>query len=141
MEPLSSSLWYLQQTIGNLWQLCEDKMRHTTLTHALLFSSLAYGQSSSSPEADGLTATAGSASATVGTVTIDGTPTTFNVPFTVPASADVGPNLLPNIYDPQATQAQDVCPGYTASNVEYTESGFTASLTLAGAPVGVSYLS
>lgn len=69
------------------------------------------------------------------TATVDGVATTFSNAFTVPASADIGPNLLPNVNDPQAVQAQDVCPGYTASGVEKTATGFTAKLSLAGEPV------
>lgn len=42
------------------------------------------------------------------------------------------PSLVPNILDPTAPNAQDVCPGYKASNLENTASGFTADLTLAG---------
>jgi len=81
---------------------------------------------------DGLTKTAGSKTASVGTVTINGTPTTYSVAFTVPAEADIGPKILPNIYDTKAKKAQDLCPGYTASNVQQVGNGMTASLTLAG---------
>ena len=70
------------------------------------------------------------------TATIDGVATTFSNAFTVPASADIGPNLLPNVKDPHAVRAQDVCPGYTASGVEKTANGFTATLNLAGETVG-----
>lgn len=59
-------------------------------------------------------------------------PTTYRALFTVPASADVGATLIPNIADPEAVNAQDVCPGYIASNVLHTPSGLTADLTLAG---------
>ncbi|KAL9620872.1 MAG: hypothetical protein Q9160_004654 [Pyrenula sp. 1 TL-2023] len=52
--------------------------------------------------------------------------------FTVPASANVGANVVPNVLDPQAVDAQSVCSGYTASNVVENASGFTASLALAG---------
>lgn len=52
--------------------------------------------------------------------------------FTVPAEANIAPAVLPNINDPQAVDAQKVCPGYTASNIQQTTSGFTASLSLAG---------
>ncbi|KAJ5053505.1 hypothetical protein NUH16_010577 [Penicillium rubens] len=52
--------------------------------------------------------------------------------FTVPAEANIAPAVIPNIKDPQAVDAQTVCPGYTASNVQQTASGFTASLSLAG---------
>lgn len=57
--------------------------------------------------------------------------------FTLPASADVGKNVLPNINDPEAVDPQTVCPGYKASDVRTTESGFTAYLDLAGAPCNV----
>lgn len=52
--------------------------------------------------------------------------------FTVPADSDVGQPLLPNIEDPEAVDAQSVCPGYTASNVQNTSTGFTADLSLGG---------
>ncbi|KAH6853911.1 glycoside hydrolase family 31 protein [Chaetomium sp. MPI-CAGE-AT-0009] len=57
--------------------------------------------------------------------------------FTIPAWADVGKDVLPNIRDPKATDAQTVCPGYKASNVQDTESGFTADLDLAGSACNV----
>lgn len=57
--------------------------------------------------------------------------------FTVPASADIGKNVLPNIMDPLAIDAQAVCPGYKASNVRNTKGGFYADLDLAGAPCNV----
>lgn len=52
--------------------------------------------------------------------------------FTVPVSAKEAPPVLPNIKDPIAVDAQIVCPGYIASNVQKTAYGLTASLTLAG---------
>jgi alpha-glucosidase len=52
--------------------------------------------------------------------------------FTLPASADVGKNVLPNINDPHAVDPQTACPGYKASNVQNTKDGFTADLDLAG---------
>ena len=104
----------------------------------LAFSGLVAGQSSTSQPADGLTTAAGTATATVGTATINGTPTTYSVAFTVPAAADVGPNILPNVKDPSAKQAQQLCPGYTASNVQRTKYGFSASLSLAGDAVRAS---
>lgn len=52
--------------------------------------------------------------------------------FTVPASADTGATLLPNIYDPEAKLAQDECPGYTASEVTTSSTGLRARLSLAG---------
>lgn len=57
--------------------------------------------------------------------------------FTIPASADEGAPLLPNIEDPEAVDAQKVCPGYTASDVEHNQFGFTATLSLAGKPCNV----
>ena len=52
--------------------------------------------------------------------------------FTVPSNALYGAKLLPNIYDPQAIDAQSVCPGYKASNVQNTKLGVTADLSIAG---------
>lgn len=52
--------------------------------------------------------------------------------FTLPASADIGKNVLPNINDPEAVDPQKVCSGYRASNLHETESGFAADLDLAG---------
>ena len=60
------------------------------------------------------------------------TSTGFGAQFTVPAEADVGQPVIPNIVDPEAVDAQTVCPGYTASNLVNNTNGFTASLTLAG---------
>lgn len=57
--------------------------------------------------------------------------------FTIPASADVGAQLIANIDDPQAINAQTVCPGYKASHVQENSHGFTASLALAGKPCNV----
>ncbi|KAF2681021.1 glycoside hydrolase family 31 protein [Lentithecium fluviatile CBS 122367] len=71
------------------------------------------------------------------TVEIGGTPTTFRDVFTIPASADQGQPLIPNIQDPEAVNAQDVCPGYAASQLQENESGLGAVLTLAGAPCNV----
>ena len=45
------------------------------------------------------------------------TASTFATQFTVPSNADNGANLLPNIYNPNATNPQNVCPGYVGSNV------------------------
>ncbi|OCL09798.1 glycoside hydrolase family 31 protein [Glonium stellatum] len=76
-------------------------------------------------------------SASIETAIIKGTPTAFRPIFTVPASADVGANVLPNIQDPQAVNAQTACPGYTASNVQKNAYGLSAILTLAGKPCNV----
>jgi alpha-glucosidase len=69
--------------------------------------------------------------------TLNGTPTSFRSVFTIPASADVGADVLPNIQDPKAVNAQDVCPGYKASQLQQTDAGISAVLTLAGAPCNV----
>ncbi|OIW26130.1 glycoside hydrolase family 31 protein [Coniochaeta ligniaria NRRL 30616] len=60
------------------------------------------------------------------------TTTSWRAIFTVPSDADQGQNILPNVQDPQAVNVQDVCPGYTASAVTTTSSGFTANLDIAG---------
>ena len=60
------------------------------------------------------------------------TATSFRPIFTVPAEADSGATLVPNIYDQQAVDAQTVCPGYTGSDVTRTDLGLTATLSLAG---------
>ena len=57
--------------------------------------------------------------------------------FTLPAEADQGALLLPNIKDPLAVDAQRACRGYLASNVHNTTLGLTATLTLAGDPCNV----
>lgn len=69
--------------------------------------------------------------------TLAGTPTSFRPIFTIPASADRGAELIPNIKDPEAINAQDVCPGYKASQLQETDGGISALLTLAGAPCNV----
>jgi alpha-glucosidase len=66
--------------------------------------------------------------------TLAGTPTSFRPVFTIPPSADEGAQLVPNIYDPQAVDAQAVCPGYKASGLVQGDRGLSATLTLAGAP-------
>jgi len=98
--------------------------------YALASSVLVTGQSTSNNETSGTPTTNAEITATVNGVT-----TAFSNAFTVPAAADIGPNLLPNVKDPQAVQAQEVCPGYTAGEVEKTANGFTAILSLAGEPV------
>lgn len=66
--------------------------------------------------------------------TIDGTASTFRPIFTVPPAADLGAILLPNINDPQAVDAQAVCPGYIASDLVKSPYGLSATLRLAGDP-------
>jgi alpha-glucosidase len=60
------------------------------------------------------------------------TSTSFRSVFTVPSDADNSVPLLPNIYDSEAVNSQDACPGYMASDVVRTDYGFTAKLALAG---------
>jgi alpha-glucosidase len=74
-----------------------------------------------------LTAYAQSSAATGASAT-----TSFRAIFTVPSNADVGKTLIANIDDPQAKDAQSLCPGYKASNAKVSASGLTADLTLAG---------
>ncbi|KAF2862030.1 glycoside hydrolase family 31 protein [Piedraia hortae CBS 480.64] len=62
----------------------------------------------------------------------EATSTSYSVPFTIPVEADVGAHILPNILDPKAVQAQDICPGYKASDIQITPNGVEATLTLAG---------
>ena len=119
----------------------------TSLLFGLSVAGTALAQSSiasSTNPADGLQTQSASitvsAAATVGTAVINGTQTTYSVQFTVPAAADIGQNILPNIKDPDAIDAQSVCPGYTASNVKRSANGFTATLSLAGEPVSNSFL-
>ena len=80
----------------------------------------------------GPTGTSALRSATSGSVVVDGTTSSYRAVFTVPAAADEGPSLLPNIKDPAAVDPQRVCPGYSGSNVVRTDAGLTATLTLAG---------
>jgi alpha-glucosidase len=105
---------------------------------ALLCSStLANGQTASKSADSVTTSPPSSTLASINTVTISGTPTTFRNVFTMPASADEGAQLLPNVVDPEAVNAQDACPGYKASQVHEDEHGVTAVLTLAGEPCNV----
>lgn len=43
-----------------------------------------------------------------------------------------GQPVLPNVMDPQAVDAQTVCPGYIASDVQTSDTGLSANLNLAG---------
>jgi alpha-glucosidase len=60
------------------------------------------------------------------------TKTSTSSQYTIPSSASNGQNVLANIEDPKAVDAQGVCPGYKASDVRHTSSGLTATLELAG---------
>jgi hypothetical protein len=130
--PLSSAssaerLYFVEQTEQAVMARL-GTMKSSLL--ALASSVLVTGQSTAGNETSGTPTTNPEITATVNGVT-----TAFSNAFTVPAAADIGPNLLPNIKDPQAVQAQDVCPGYKAGEVEKTAHGFTAILSLAGEPV------
>ncbi|KAF2112173.1 glycosyl hydrolases family 31-domain-containing protein [Lophiotrema nucula] len=106
-----------------------------TASTLLSLLALTHGQSSSSKSADGLGPSPTPTSApSEWSTTVAGTPTVFRSIFTMPASSDEGAVLLPNIEDPEAVDAQDVCPGYKASQVQEDEHGLSAVLTLAGAP-------
>lgn len=50
----------------------------------------------------------------------------------LPSSQNYAPSVTPNVVDTTAPNAQDVCPGYKASNVHETSNAITADLTLAG---------
>lgn len=101
------------------------------------FQALTYGQQSiNSTEGLGPSAVL-TPSPSVHTVTINGTATTFRNIFTMPATVDVGATLQPYYDDPEAVDAQTVCPGYKASDLQESDSGLTAVLTLAGAPCNV----
>jgi alpha-glucosidase len=52
----------------------------------------------------------------------------------MPASADSGADLIANIKDPDAVNAQEVCPGYKAAQLHEDARGLSAVLTLAGEP-------
>ena len=114
------------------------------VSNALLFLVLQYSRAQS-PDVDTTSSGSTSQSAIGGTAgaalpsvtgspvaTVSGIVSTFRPIFTVPAAADEGATLIPNIYDPQAVDAQTVCPGYTASGVVRSPYGFSATLSLAG---------
>ena len=55
----------------------------------------------------------------------------------LPSAINYAPSVTPNVMDMSAPDAQAECPGYKAANVEETDSGLTADLTLAGSPCNV----
>lgn len=69
---------------------------------------------------------------TTAPVAVNGVTSSYRAIFTVPSAANEGASVLPNIKDPDAVDAQLVCPGYLGSNVIRTDTGLTATLTLAG---------
>lgn len=101
------------------------------------FLALTNGQSTANSTHGSGGSTIATPTASVFTTEIAGTPTTFRSIFTIPASADEGAALLPNVKDPEAVNAQDVCPGYKASGVKESDVLLEAVLTLAGAPCNV----
>lgn len=114
MAPCSPHLHLVAEVIASASRRVLDNMARFSWAPALLaLSSLVSAQSTTSQPADGLSASAGTPTASYATATVNGTASAFSVAFTVPASSDVGPNVLPNIKDPNAKQAQALCPGYT----------------------------
>ncbi|KAL2870834.1 glycoside hydrolase family 31 protein [Aspergillus lucknowensis] len=57
--------------------------------------------------------------------------------FTLADAVDVGAQLIANIDDPEAVNAQTICPGYQAYDVFHTPHGFSAILELGGDPCNV----
>lgn len=51
---------------------------------------------------------------------------------TIPSSVLYGRNLVANLDDPEAKDAQKVCPGYVATDVRNEEGVLSARLVLAG---------
>ena len=121
-----------------LWSLLSERSQEDSMARSMLSKATATAAAILAAQtALGQATTASSQSATVGTVTISGVASTYSVQYTPPAAVDNGQPIIPNIDDPQAVDAQTVCPGYKASNVGHTSNGFTADLTLAGQAVSV----
>ncbi|THV77101.1 putative alpha-glucosidase AgdA [Aureobasidium pullulans] len=64
-------------------------------------------------------------------------PPAFPLQPSLAPSYNNAPSVLPNILDTSAPNAQNVCPGYKASNVQQSSSGLQADLILAGTPCNV----
>ncbi|KAI9702171.1 MAG: hypothetical protein M1820_006253 [Bogoriella megaspora] len=111
--------------------------KRSLLCCSILTPCLIQAQPTSASSADGLAPTPITASASVGSATINGTATTYRKVFTAPAAADNGLPVIPNINDPEAVDAQTVCPGYKASGVSRNAYGFTATLNLAGSACNI----
>ena len=79
----------------------------------------------------------GHAQSSTSAATSTATTTSWREIFTIPAAADEGKTLLPNVLDPDAVDAQSDCPGYTASDLQNSSIGFTAYLNLAGSACNV----
>jgi alpha-glucosidase len=65
------------------------------------------------------------------------TATSFRDTPTLAASVDYGKILVPVLDNGTAIDAQDVCPGYTATKVQKTASGINALLSLKGSACNV----
>lgn len=87
--------------------------------------------------AQGQSSTSTAPSTSLVTTVVAGTTITYLPETTLRPAVDIGENLIPNILDPKAVDAQRVCPGYTASNVVKNDLGFSATLNLAGKPCNV----
>ncbi len=131
--PFSLALWFWSSFFFSLhtaYQVFWERKRmpgRVALALSALCASFVYGQTAS---ADGAGTTLVTISPTSGSGA-DAT-TSYRAIFTIPSDVDNSVPLIPNIYDSQAVNPQDVCPGYTASNVLRTPYGLTALLTLAG---------
>lgn len=85
-----------QEALSSVWGTVQKKMARFSWTQALLaISTVVSAQTSSAGTADGVVTSATATTASgYGTATISGSKTTYPPEFTVPASADIGPNLL-----------------------------------------------
>lgn len=59
-------------------------------------------------------------------------PPAFPLTPILPSSVNYAPSVTPNIMDLTAPDAQKVCSGYRAANIQQSSTGLTADLTLAG---------
>jgi alpha-glucosidase len=66
-----------------------------------------------------------------------GQSTTFRIEPTLASWATIGVEQTPTVSNPNAVIAQDVCPGYSLSNVQKTDRGLTGSLSLNGSACNV----
>lgn len=122
-----------------LWSNCSERPEDDNMARSMLSKATAAAAAILGAQTVvGQATTASSQSASIGTVTISGVASTYSVQYTPPAAIDNGQAIIPNVEDPQAVNAQTVCPGYKASNVQHMSSGFTADLSLAGPAVSSS---
>ena len=122
---------YISPTLPNMHT---SRLFSPTLCVFFSLSTIADAQGTTAQQgADGLgSGTLPSMTTPLASTGVSGTPTSYREIFTVPSAADAGASLLPNIQDPEAVDAQAVCPGYKAENVKKNDLGFTATLRLAG---------